>query len=102
MIPQGATPTFVMTLPEDVDLTQASKVVASFRCSGVQINVETPELELTATTATVRLTQAQTLAWEHRSALKVQLNWLTQDGVRTASSVWEGVVDEQLLTEVMS
>lgn len=102
MIPQGATPTFVLQIPEGFDLTQASKVVASFRCSGVQINVETPELELTATTATAQLTQEQTLAWEHRSTLKVQLNWLMPDGVRAASSVWEGVVDEQLLTEVMS
>ena len=42
------------------------------------------------------------MGWEHRSPLKVQLNWLTQDGVRLASEVWEGVVDEQLLTEVMS
>lgn len=101
MIPQGATPTFVLTLPEDVDLTQASKVVASFRCSGVQYNVETPELELTATTATAQLTQEQTLAWDEGDTLKVQLNWLMPDGVRAASSVWEGVVDKQLLTEVM-
>lgn len=102
MFPQGATPTFVLTLPDDIDLTQASRVVASFRCSGVQYNVEPPELELTATTATARLTQEQTLAWDDGAVLKVQLNWLTSDGVRAASAVWEGFVDEQLLTEVMS
>ena len=102
MIPQGTTPTFVLTLPEGFDLTQASKVVASFCCSGKQVNVEPPELELTPTTASAHLTQEQTMGWEHRSPLKVQLNWLTQDGVRLASEVWEGVVDEQLLTEVMS
>lgn len=102
MFPQGATPTFVLTLPEDVDLTQASRVVASFRCSGVQYNVEPPELELTATTATAHLTQEQTFAWDDGAVLKVQLNWLTPDGVRAVSSVWEGVIDEQLLMEVMS
>lgn len=102
MFPQGSTPTFVLTLPEGIDLTQASKVVASFRCSGVQYDVEPPELELTATTATARLSQEQTLAWDDGAVLKVQLNWLTQDGVRAASEVWEGVVEEQLLTEVMS
>lgn len=101
MFPQGTTPTFVLTLPEGYDLTQASKVTASFRCSGVQVDVETPDLVLTATTATAQLTQEQTLAWEHGSALKVQLNWLTEDGARLASEVWEGVIDEQLLTEVM-
>ena len=55
-----------------------------------------------ATTVTVRLTQEQTLAWDYRSILKVQLNWLLPNGVRVASSVWEGVINEQLLTEVMS
>ena len=48
------------------------------------------------------LTQEQTLAWDYRSILKVQLNWLLPNGVRVASSVWEGVINEQLLTEVMS
>ena len=80
MFPQGATPTFILTLPTGWDLTLASKVVAS----------------------TVRLTQEQTLAWDYRSILKVQLNWLLPNGVRVASSVWEGVINEQLLTEVMS
>ena len=102
MFPQGATPTFVLTLPVGWDLTLASKVVASFRCSGVQYDVEPEAADITATTVTVRLSQEQTLAWEFRSTLKVQLNWLLPNSIRVASSVWEGVIDEQLLMEVMS
>ncbi len=102
MFPQGATPTFILTLPTGWDLTLASKVVASFRCFGVQYDVEPDAADITATTVTVRLTQEQTLAWDYRSILKVQLNWLLPNGVRVASSVWEGVINEQLLTEVMS
>lgn len=102
MFPQGATPTFVLTLPTGWDLTLASKVVASFRCSGVQYDVEPEAADVTATTVTVRLSQEQTLAWMYRSDLKVQLNWLYPNGIRAASRVWHGTVDEQLLMEVMS
>ena len=102
MFPQGATPTFVLTLPTGWDLTLASTVVVSFRCSGIQYDIEVPAADITATTVTVRLTQEQTLAWEYNSTLKVQLNWLLPNGIRLASSVWEGAIDEQLLMEVMS
>lgn len=101
MFPQGATPTFVLTLPTGWDLTLASTVVVSFRCSGIQYDIEVPAADITATTVTVRLTQEQTIAWQYRSILKVQLNWLMPDGVRAASSVWECVIGEQLFSEVM-
>ena len=102
MFPQGATPTFVLTLPVGWDLTLASKVVASFRCSGIQYDVEPEAADVTATTVTVRLSQQQTLAWMYRNDLKVQLNWTYPNGIRAASKVWRGQIDEQLLKEVMN
>lgn len=99
MFPQGATPTFILTLPEGWDLSVATNVVASFRCSSVQYDIS--DLIIERNTATVRLTQEQTLAWNYQSTLKIQLNWTYDNGVRAASKVWKGTVDEQLLLEVM-
>ena len=100
--PQGATPTFILTLPSGWDLTLASKVVASFRCLGVQYDIDTQDLEISENTATVRLTQEQTLTLQQGATLKIQLNWLYPNGIRAASKVWRGQIDEQLLMEVMS
>ena len=102
MFPQGATPTFILTLPAGWDLTLASKVVASFRCLGVQYDITPAAADITASTVTVRLTQEQTLALTQGATLKVQLNWLYSNGIRAASKVWCGQIDEQLLQEVMS
>ena len=102
MFPQGTTPTFVLTLPSGWNLTLASTVVASFRCSGTQYDITVPAADITATTVTVRFTQEQTLAWKYHSTIKVQLNWLYSNGIRAASKVWCGQIDEQLLQEVMS
>lgn len=102
MFPQGTTPTFILSLPQGWNLTLASKIVASFHCSGVQYDVEPDAADITATTVTVRLTQEQTLAWVYQSDLKIQLNWLLPNGTRIASTVWMGKIDEQLLLEVMS
>lgn len=102
MFPQGATPTFILTLPTGWDLTLASTVIASFRCLGVQYDVTPTADDITATTVTVRLTQEQTLALTQGATLKIQLNWLYPNGIRAASKVWCGQIDEQLLQEVMS
>lgn len=77
---RGTTPTFIFTLPEDVDLTKATNVYVSFakeqgeimRLTGDALTVEEHEVS-------VFLTQKQTLALP-LGAMNVQINWTYQEG----------------------
>lgn len=100
MFPKGVTPTFILSLPFGWDLTLASKIVASFRCDGVQYDISDMEI-VDANTVAIWLTQEQTMAWPSYSTLKIQLNWVYPNGVRASSNVWTGKVSEQLLPEVI-
>ena len=80
---KGTTPTFTFNLNGTVDLTQASKVYVTFSDANERemLTKEDDDLVITATSVSVYLTQAETLALPRK--IKVQLNWLYQDGSKT-------------------
>ena len=98
---QATTPTFILTLPNTVDLSQASKVV--FTAAQEQYTVEKTGNALTidGQTVSVYLTQAETLKL-HAGTLKLQLNWVYADGSRACSNVVSIRVNENLVKKVIS
>lgn len=70
---QATTPTFVLTLPEDVDLSQASNIYFTLRQKGVQINKTGDELVIDGQTVSVYLSQSETISIQAGIA-QLQLN----------------------------
>lgn len=101
-IPRATTPTFVLALPESIDLGEAHNVYASFRANGAQITKTGAELEIDGNEVSVRLTQTDTLGWFPGQKLEIQLNWVYSDGSRVATEVAQVDITKQLLAEVLS
>lgn len=97
-IPKGTTPTFVLTV-EDIDLTTASHVYASFK-GAATITKETEDLDVEAHTVSVYLSQADTLAIGKGNVL-IQLNWTYEDGSRGASEIVSYPMTANLLEKVV-
>lgn len=77
---RGTTPTYTFTLPDEVDLTLASKVYVTFAKMDETIifTKDNDDIEITAHSVEVYLTQEETLALPD-GRIKVQLNWLYDD-----------------------
>lgn len=97
-IPRGVTPTFTLTF-EDVDLTLASHVYVTFR-GGTVIEKSDADLEITSTSISVYLTQAETLSLA-KGAVSIQANWTYADGSRAASEIVNYRFGDNLLNRVV-
>lgn len=98
---RGTTPTFVLTLPGNVDLTAASNVYATFRRGEVCVTKTGADLTLTAATVSVYLNQEETLLFPAKSDVEVQLNWTYPDGGRACTEIATVRVERNLLPEVL-
>lgn len=99
-IPAGTTPTFVLTF-EDVDLTEAAHIYATFRGgSGETITKENDDLTITETTISVYLSQEETLMLS-RGSMDIQVNWTYPDGSRAASEIARYALTRNLLPKVI-
>lgn len=87
---KGTTPTFILTVPDTVDLTEATNVYASFglstdaellRKTGDDISVSEHQVD-------VYLSQEETLALPTGKIL-VQLNWTYQQGANVLRDATE-------------
>lgn len=80
---RGTTPTFMFKLKGSVDLTQASQVYVTFSDISEKelLTKGGDDLTITSEYVSVYLDQAETLALPEK--VKVQLNWLYQDGSKT-------------------
>ena len=81
---KGTTPTYIFTLPEDIDLSSADSVYVTF-CKTNYENIltkEDNEMEIDVNTVSVFLTQEETLSFPRGDVL-VQINWLYDDGNTT-------------------
>lgn len=102
---QGTTPTFSFTLPESVDLTLGSSHTLTFsypETEQVILEKSEDDLDISEHQISVFLTQEETFLMPKR--VKVQLNWLYQDGakVRRACSAKKVIPwDTNLKKEVM-
>lgn len=98
---QATTPTFVLTLPQTVDLSQAANVYFTVS-QGMNVLTKTGDsLTIDENVVSVFLSQAETLAFSVGS-IELQLNWTYQNGERACTNVKTVTVDKNLLKKVVS
>lgn len=100
-IPRGTTPTFTLTFSDqNLDLTQASHVIVSFRGGGGVIEKSDSDLSVGEKTISVYLNQSETLSLA-RGAVAIQVNWTYGDGSRAASNIVNVQLTENLVGRVI-
>lgn len=99
---RATTPTLVLTLTGDntLDITQADNVYVTMMQFGEPLTKTGEDLELTAKTITLHLTQQETLLFVEDVPVSIQINWIA-DGERFATPIHQITVGRQLLSEVM-
>lgn len=97
---QATTPTFILTLPDTVDLSLAANIYFSLKQGNVEIQKENDALAVEGQTVSVYLTQAETLQLSAGSA-QLQLNWTYADGSRACTNVATVQVTSNLLKAVV-
>lgn len=97
---QATTPTFVLTLPDTVDLTEPIHFYFTLRQGSVRIEKSDSDLVIDGQTISVYLSQAETLTFTP-GIVKLQLNWTYANGSRAASEIVSVNVTENLLKEVV-
>ena len=98
---QATTPTFVLNLPDTVDLTQAANVYFALKQGCVLIEKTSDGLTIEPHTVYVALSQAETLRLATGRA-RIQLNWTYEDGTRACTNIVNVNVLENLLFEVLA
>lgn len=102
---KGITPTFTLTLPEEVDLGVASNVYVTFANRGGKTLVQkkNDDIEINENTVNVYLTQDETLSFPSGSVY-VQINWTYIEGGKTkracseiASVFWNDSLERGVL-----
>lgn len=97
---QATTPTFILTLPNSVDLSQAENVYFTLRQNNVSIQKSTNDLMIEGQTVSVFLSQLDTLQLTAGTA-QMQLNWTYENGSRACSNIVSVNVTENLLKAVV-
>ena len=97
---QATTPTFILTLPDTVDLSQAANIYFSLRQKNVLIEKAGDDLTVDGQTVSVYMSQAETLQLVSGAA-QIQLNWTYANGSRACSNIVSVQVTENLLKEVV-
>ena len=100
------TPTFTLTLPDTVDLTEATNVYAAFAMPGKGdvLRKTGTDLDVTAHQVDVFLSQEETALFRPGTVL-IQLNWTYQDGgiaKRAGSEIATINVTPNLINEVLT
>ncbi|MBQ2452333.1 MAG: hypothetical protein II276_02615 [Bacteroidales bacterium] len=97
---QATTPTFVLTLPNDVDPSDFANIYFTLRQKNVLIEKTGTDLTIDGQTVSVYLSQAETLQLVSGAA-QIQLNWTYANGSRACSNIVSVQVTENLLKEVV-
>ena len=97
---QATTPTFILTLPNDIDLDEAVHVYFTMRQNGSVIEKSDSDLTIDANEVSVYLSQEETLKLSIGAA-RIQLNWTYANGSRACSTIATVAVDENLLKAVV-
>ena len=95
---QGTTPTHIFTLPFDTDTI--SKVRIIYSQNGFPV-LTRDDATLAGSTATVKLTQEETLKFDYGQTVSVQVRVLTVGGDALASDIIRVSVDRCLDDEVL-
>lgn len=97
---QATTPTFTLTVPNEVDLTQAAHIYFTLIQGANIISKSDTDLTVTAHSVEVFLTQAETLPFKAGKAA-LQLNWTYPDGSRACSNIASVSITANLLKVVV-
>lgn len=97
---QATTPTFVLSLPETVDLSEAENVYFTIRQNQTLITKSGENITVDGQTVYVPLSQAETVRFLDGVA-KIQLNWVYADGKRACSNIVNVKVLPNLVIEVL-
>lgn len=99
---RGTTPTFTFTLPESVDMSQATDVFVTFACrnNAVLFTKTDDDIEVTEHAVSVWLNQVETLSFPDGQVM-IQLNWLYPPNKRACSNVLYLDVKNNLLNRVL-
>ena len=97
---QATTPTFVLTLPRDINLEEAVHVKFTMKQGLFKLTKSDEQIELNNNIASVRLSQGETLVFAAKPA-EIQLNWIYADGTRAATDIVTVDVKPNLHREVM-
>lgn len=99
---QGTTPTFICTVPNTVDLTEAEHVYFTISQGSALVEKHDTDLTVAAHSVTATLTQAETLRFQIFSDAYIQINWTYSDGSRACTSIKKVNVGENLHKAVIS
>lgn len=97
---QATTPTYVITLPNTVDLTEIANMYFSLTSGQTTIVKTGTDCVIDGQTVSVYLTQAETLPFKAGFA-QLQLNWTYANGARACSEILSVPVGNNLLKEVV-
>lgn len=98
---QATTPTFILTLPEEIDMSSISNMYFSLEQGATKLLKTGSALSINGRTISVYLTQDDTVKFNRGHAL-LQLNWTYGDGSRACSTIVTINVDPNLLREVVA
>lgn len=98
---QGTTPTFILTLPDTVDLTGVKNLYFTLEQGNVKLTKKGEDLSVEGQEVSVYLGQEETLMFTPGRA-NLQLNWTYDGGTRACSNIVTVPVGHNLLKEVVS
>lgn len=81
---RGTTPTYTLTLPETVDLTEATEVIVTFATTNHEILLEKhlADVEIELNTISVWISQEESLLFPI-GLIEIQVNWTYVSGEHT-------------------
>lgn len=95
---RGTTPTVVMTLPDDIDLSGADVAYLSFGQGGTDIfDLPIDRLTLADNVCTATLTQTETLSLTSGTKTQIQLRWkegATAYGTKIVSVLTDAILKD--------
>ena len=95
---RGTTPTHTFTV--DLDLTTAQEIYLTYEqeqgLEVYEIEKTKADMEITADTIQVKLTQAETLKFNTTTKVKIQFRAIFEDGNAVASNIMTASADEIL------
>lgn len=98
---RGTTPTFSLKFTDDdLDLTLAYNVYATFKQEENEITKTGSDLDISAKQVDVYLDQEESLRFA-RGKVEVQLNWTYEDGKRACSNIVKVDVGKNLIGSVL-
>ena len=97
---QATTPTFILTLPSDIDLSLADSIVLTITQGNYTLTKRKADITVAANVVSVYLSQEETLHF-HQGAARLQLNWTYGDHSRACSNIVDVIVEDNLLKEVL-